>query len=165
MVRKYTLMAVEIERKFQVNKEKWQQVKKPEGSYLRQGYLLTDPEKTIRVRVKKETGYLTIKGKNEGATRAEYEYPIPLIDAEELLDKFASAVISKVRFEIPVAGKIWEVDEFSGDNSGLILAEIELNTEEEKFTLPDWVSEEVTHDKRYYNSQLSMHPYKDWQEA
>ncbi|KAA9346119.1 CYTH domain-containing protein [Adhaeribacter soli] len=156
-------MAVEIERKFLVNKVKWQEVIKPEGSYLRQGYLLTDPEKTIRVRVKKETGYLTIKGKNEGATRAEYEYPIPVKDAEELLDKFASACITKVRYEIPVDGKVWEVDEFSGENAGLILAEIELNAEEESFTLPDWVSEEVTHDKRYYNSQLSLLPYKDWQ--
>lgn len=155
-------MGLEIERKFLVNQTKWQELVKPAGSILRQGYLLTDPNKTIRVRIKDEAGFLTIKGKTVGASRPEYEYQIPKQDAEELLNNFASAVISKVRYEIEVGGKTWEVDEFSGDNEGLLLAEIELESEADTFELPEWAAEEVTHEKRYYNSQLSLYPFKNW---
>ena len=155
-------MGIEIERKFLIKANLWQQLPKPAGKYLRQGYLLSDPEKTVRVRVKEGTGYITIKGKTEGASRPEYEYQIPVKDAEELLDSFTISCISKVRYEIPVAGKLWEVDEFSGENAGLILAEIELTQEDEDFTLPEWVDQEVTADRRFYNSQLIENPYKNW---
>jgi adenylate cyclase len=155
-------MGVEIERKFLVKPDLWQNVPKPEGKYLRQGYLVTDPEKTIRVRVKEDSGYLTIKGKSEGATRDEFEYPIPKADAEELLDKFAGVCIAKIRYEIPVAGKLWEIDEFRGENEGLLVAEIELTDEAENFTLPEWAGAEVTGDLKYYNSRLTQFPYKNW---
>jgi|ERR1043165_220210 CYTH domain-containing protein len=155
-------MGVEIERKFLVNKEKWQRAEKPAPSFYNQGYLSTDPNKTIRVRQTETTGYLTIKGLNSGATRAEYEYEIPQKDAGELLDKFAATAISKKRYKIMFAGKLWEVDEFTGDNEGLIVAEIELKSETEEFETPDWVDHEVTMQEKYYNSNLSLHPYKNW---
>lgn len=155
-------MGVEIERKFLVDHAKWQQLAKPECMVIRQGYLLKDPEKTIRVRVKDELSYITIKGKTEGISRSEYEYQIPLNDGNELLSAFCEAVINKIRYCIVFACKLWEVDVFSGDNEGLIMAEIELNDEHEMFDLPDWITTEVTHDKRYYNSNLSVSPYKSW---
>ena len=155
-------MGQEIERKYLVNKDKWQRIHKGPGQLYRQGYILTDPQKTIRVRIADSQGWLTIKGLSVSATRPEYEYPIPPQDAEELLDKFAAAVITKVRFRIPFKNKTWEVDEFLSDNAGLVIAEIELASEDEHFDLPDWVDQEVTSEEKYYNSNLSVNPYKNW---
>ncbi|QBO57235.1 CYTH domain-containing protein [Chryseobacterium salivictor] len=155
-------MGIEIERKFLVNKTKWQQVEKPAGEFYRQGYLLTDPNKTIRVRQTSDKGFLTIKGISVGATRAEYEYEVPVGEAKELLDQFCVAELSKIRFKISVGQHVWEVDEFLGNNTGLLVAEIELTSEDEIFTLPDWIDSEVTGDEKYYNSNLVTHPYKDW---
>ncbi len=155
-------MGKEIERKFLVDHDKWNLLAKPIGRLLRQGYLLTDPEKTIRVRQTANKGYLTIKGKNIGASRLEYEYEIPVEEAEELLAQFAVSELSKTRYVIAFAGKNWEVDEFSGDNAGLIVAEIELNDEDEAFEIPDWITKEVTSEEKYYNSNLTLVPYKNW---
>jgi len=155
-------MGKEIERKFLINPAKWAELIKPAGKQLRQGYILGDPNKTIRVRVTADKGWLTIKGISTGATRLEYEYEIPLGDAVELLDNFAENELKKTRYENTFEGKLWEVDVFSGENEGLIVAEIELTSEDEKFELPDWVSEEVTHEKKYYNSNLTTYPFKNW---
>lgn len=155
-------MGQEIERKYLINLDKWQQLEKPGGQLYRQGYILTDPDKTIRVRQAAGKGYLTIKGLTVGASRPEYEYEIPFDDAGELLDKFSLAELSKIRYKIPLDGKVWEVDEFLGDNKGLIVAEIELGDEEDRFTVPEWVGEEVTGQEKYYNSKLTANPYKNW---
>ena len=155
-------MAVEIERKYLVHIEKWNRIDKGKKHFYRQGYLLTDPAKTIRVRVTGESGFITIKGKSVGASRQEYEYVIPKQDAIELLNQFCSSDVSKFRYIIPFAGKVWEVDEFLDANEGLIVAEIELSTENEKFETPEWISEEVTGIEKYYNSNLSKRPFKEW---
>jgi adenylate cyclase len=155
-------MGVEIERKFLVDHDRWKQLQKPQGLIIRQGYMLKDAAKTIRIRVKDDLSYITIKGKTEGISRSEYEYAIPLKDGNELLAAFCDAVVDKVRYCINFAGKLWEVDVFNGDNEGLIVAEIELDHDQEAFELPDWVATEVTDDSRYYNSNLSVNPYKNW---
>ena len=155
-------MPLEIERKFLVRKELWRQCDKPSGELFRQGYLLTDPTKTIRVRQTSEKGFITIKGISVGATRAEYEYEIPVSEAEELLNHFSGSELSKKRFKILFEGKLWEVDEFLGDNEGLIVAEIELQTEDEMFSKPHWIDVEVTSEEKYYNSNLTLNPYKNW---
>jgi CYTH domain-containing protein len=155
-------MGIEIERKFLVNKEKWRELLKGENSLFRQGYILSDPEKTIRVRLTDSTGHLTIKGLTVGASRAEYEYAIPKEDAQQLLDNFCDSELSKIRYYITYDGKLWEVDEFLGRNEGLIVAEIELTDENEPFSLPDWVDREVTSEKKYSNSNLATNPYKSW---
>ncbi|WP_417431559.1 CYTH domain-containing protein [Halpernia sp.] len=157
-------MPTEIERKFLVDKNKWQKEKKPTGELFRQGYLFTDPNKTIRVRQTSEKGFLTIKGISIGATRTEYEYEIPLKEAEELLDYFAVSELSKIRYIINFENKLWEIDEFLDENEGLIIAEIELKSEDENFKLPDWIDREVTSDQKYYNSNLTLNPCKDWKE-
>jgi adenylate cyclase len=145
-----------------VNHRQWQQLDKPDGQLYRQGYLLTDPNKTIRVRQTPDKGFLTIKGLSVGATRPEYEYEIPHDEAKELLDNFSISELSKVRYKILFDNKIWEVDEFLGDNLGLIVAEIELTSEEESFSIPSWVAQEVTGEEKYYNSNLTIAPYKSW---
>jgi len=155
-------MPKEIERKFLLHADKWQQLIRPAGQHYWQGYLLTDPQKTIRVRATDTHGYITIKGPNTGATRDEYEYEIPVQEANELLDKFALSELSKVRYKIPFHGHIWEVDEFLGNNAGLMVAEIELASEDEQFDVPEWIAREVTGDERYYNSNLTLRPFKDW---
>lgn len=155
-------MGIEIERKFLVNKEKWSKVVKDKQSLYRQGYMLSEPGKTIRVRLTDTSGYITIKGKTVGISKAEFEYAIPKEDAVQLLDNFCSSEISKVRYFITYEKKLWEVDEFSGANEGLMVAEIELQSEEEVFAKPDWVTEEVTADKRYSNSNLAVKPYRNW---
>jgi adenylate cyclase len=155
-------MAVEIERKFLIKKDKWQEATKGNGQLYKQGYILTDPAKTIRIRIMGDEAFLTIKGKSVGASRPEFEYGIPKQDAEELLNNFCAAVISKTRFKVLYGNHIWEVDEFSGDNAGLVVAEIELENEQEHFEKPDWLDVEVTEDKRYFNSNLSINPYKNW---
>ena len=125
---------------------------------------MNNPDKTIRVRLTDNKGFITIKGLSTGASRKEFEYPIPEKDAKELLDNFCTTRISKIRNKISYKGKLWEVDEFLDNNAGLIVAEIELSMEQEKFELPDWIANEVTGESKYYNSNLSRHPYKDWKQ-
>ena len=155
-------MGIEIERKYLVNKEKWNKITKTDKQFIRQGYLLIDPHKTIRVRLTDTHGFITIKGITQGATRAEFEYKIPKQDALQLLDMFAKADVIKIRYKVEFKNKIWEVDEFLGDNLGLIVAEIELTNENEQYELPDWVEQDVTEEGKYYNSNLSVNPYKNW---
>ena len=157
-------MPKEIERKFLIDIEKWNNAEKPAGNHFRQGYLVTDPQKTIRVRLTDSKGFLTIKGITEGATRAEYEYAIPASDAKELLDNFSVSELSKIRYNIEFKNKTWEVDEFLGDNKGLFIAEIELESEDEVVEMPNWVTKEVTGDIRYYNANLTINPYKNWKQ-
>lgn len=155
-------MSIEIERKYLVDIDKWNKLAKGNKQFYRQGYISTDPEKTIRVRVSDENGSITIKGITTGASRLEYEYTIPKQDAIDLLDRFCSSDISKFRYLIPFAGKVWEVDEFVGANEGLIIAEIELSSEEESFETPPWVTQEVTGDEKYYNSNLAQKSFNEW---
>jgi adenylate cyclase len=155
-------MPRETEHKYLVRKDLWYAVHKPAGVNIRQGYLQADPEKTIRIRTTGAAATLTIKGPSRNATRSEYEYPIPPGEADELLQLCTNQIIEKVRYRIGYAGKIWEVDEFFGENEGLILAEIELTFEEEKYGKPAWAGEEVTTDPRYYNAYLAIHPFSGW---
>lgn len=155
-------MALEIERKFLVDIDRWNQEKKGSGKLYKQGYILTDPEKTIRVRLTDTDGYLTIKGLSHGPTRQEFEYLIPPEEALELLHNFASKVVEKIRYRVRLGDKTWEVDEFLGLNKGLVIAEIELAFENESFEHPAWLGEEVTDDSRYYNSNLAQRPYSQW---
>ena len=157
-------MAIEIERKFIVNKELWEKVDKPAGNSLVQGYIHSDGNKTIRIRTANKKGFITIKGKSsaDGLSRAEFEYEIPESDALELLNLFTDKAINKIRYKILFEGFIWEVDIFEGNNSGLIIAEIELQSEEQSFTKPDWIAQEVTGDIRFYNSYLINNPFINW---
>ncbi|MES2299978.1 MAG: CYTH domain-containing protein [Pseudomonadota bacterium] len=154
-------MGVEIERKFLLRGEAWRALGQP--VLLRQAYLSSDPARVVRVRTQGERAFLTIKGPSVGAVRAEWEYPIPLADANEMIEHMCeSAPIEKYRRRIAHAGHVWEVDEFLGANAGLVVAEIELESEDQVFDKPDWVGEEVTSDARYFNSNLLRHPYTDW---
>ncbi|MFP5390615.1 MAG: CYTH domain-containing protein [Gammaproteobacteria bacterium] len=154
-------MGVEIERKFLLKGDGWRQLGQP--VLLRQGYLSSQADRVVRVRIEGEGAMLTIKGRSSGATRGEWEYPIPLADAAELLDGLCEQpLIEKYRRRIEFAGHVWEVDEFLGANAGLAFAEIELGAEDEAFDKPDWIGEEVTHDARYYNSSLIKHPFSSW---
>jgi adenylate cyclase len=155
-------MGVEIERKFLVHHDKWSQIQKPAGTHYRQGYVLNDDKRTIRVRTTDKAGYITFKGASSGISRSEFEYTIPVEDGIQLLDGFATSEVEKVRYCIDFEGNTWEVDEFLGDNAGLITAEIELDHEEQTFTKPNWVAAEVSDQAKYYNSSLSTHPFKDW---
>lgn len=157
-------MAKEIERKFLVDYEKWKLVKKPKGEPFQQGYLLAEKSKSIRVRQTPTTAFLTIKGATKGATRTEFEYEIPYDEATELLNQFSIAELTKIRYKMEFEGKLWEVDEFLGENEGLWIAEIELQSEDEEFKTPDWVGEEVTTDARYYNANLVQTPFTKWKE-
>jgi CYTH domain-containing protein len=155
-------MGVEIERKFLVDHEKWKRLVKPAGTHYRQGYLLNDDHRTIRIRITDKQGFITFKGASSGISRKEYEYKIPIEDGVELLDEFAVSEVEKIRYKITHVGKLWEIDEFLGDNEGLIMAEIELKSEDEQFELPEWITHDVSDDDRYYNSSLSIHPFKKW---
>jgi CYTH domain-containing protein len=155
-------MATEIERKFLVKDDAWRSLGR--GTTYRQGYIYTENWTTVRVRLAGERGYLTIKGKRVGAARAEFEYPIPREDAEIMLETLCDRpLIEKVRYRVFHGDLVWEVDEFRGENAGLILAEVELAAENQAISLPDWIGKEVTDDLRYYNSYLARHPYRDWQ--
>lgn len=145
---------MEIERKFLVDKEKWALVEKPAPKQIVQAYLVNTPDKTVRVRIKGDKGFLTIKGATIGITRSEFEYEIPLDDAKQLIAQFAEKVIDKQRYEINVGNHLWEIDEFHGKLEGFILAEIELESEDEKFALPEWVTTDVSTDPEYFNSKL-----------
>jgi len=156
-------MPKEIERKFLVN---FNEIALPEnGENIKQGYFpIADNVKTVvRIRVKASNAYLTIKGENKGAVRAEYEYAIPVNEAVEMLEDMChKPFIDKTRYEIIVDNHIWEIDIFHGENKGLVIAEIELSEESDKFDLPGWVGKEVTNDPRYYNSNLLLNPYRKW---
>jgi CYTH domain-containing protein len=154
-------MAIEIERKFLVKGVAWRSL--GAGTLYCQGYLSTRKDCSVRVRLVGEQGYLTIKGLTEGYSRAEYEYLIPAEDARELLHQLCDRpLIEKTRYKIEYAGLIWEVDEFAGENQGLIIAEVELPDENHSVDLPDWVGQEVTDDPRYFNVNLAQHPYREW---
>ncbi len=155
-------MGVEIEKKFLVDHDKWDKVNKPDGTHYRQGYLLSSERQTIRVRVSETKGYINLKSAMSSLSRKEFEYEIPLEDGLEILDLFAKNGTEKVRYRIPHVGKTWEVDVFKGDNAGLIVAELEMESEDEVIELPDWVTKEVTDDDRYANSSLAKHPFKEW---
>jgi len=154
---------IEIERKFLVKSEGF---KKQASSKKRivQGFLNTHPERTVRVRIKGDSAFLTIKGKSNdsGTSRFEWEKQIDIHDAEALLDLCEAGILEKTRYEIPSGKHIYEVDEFQGKNQGLLIAEIELNSEDEVFEKPNWLGKEVTGDVKYYNSQLSKQPSKTW---
>ncbi|MDX1271541.1 CYTH domain-containing protein [Bizionia paragorgiae] len=154
---------IEIERKFLVQSSDYK-VQAFKQTVIIQGFLNTHKERTVRVRLKGDKGFLTVKGQstNDGVSRFEWEKEISKTDAESLLQLCEPGIISKVRFEVKVGQHIFEIDEFSGDNEGLVVAEIELSSENETFEKPDWLGDEVTGDIRYYNSQLSSYPYRQW---
>ena len=153
---------VEIERKFLVNSHAFKKVAFKQ-SRIKQCYLSSIPERTVRIRIKGDRAYITIKGASNdtGLSRFEWEKEIPVHEAEELLHLCEKGIIDKTRFEIKIDNHIYEVDEFYGENHGLVIAEIELQYETETFQKPNWLGKEVTNDERYYNAYLSIHPYKD----
>ena len=152
-------MAIEIERKFLVSGTNWRQ---SDGVRYLQGYLSLDNERTVRVRLTEKQAFLCVKGISTGASRIEFEYEIPSDDAEQLLKLCAGSIIQKVRHTVIYVSLKWEIDEFLGDNEGLVLAEVELESENQIFEKPEWVGMEVTHDPRYFNSNLAANPYKNW---
>jgi adenylate cyclase len=154
-------MAKEIERKFLVKGEKWKAAVK--GTIYRQGYLSSVKERVVRVRTIENKGFLTIKGITKGVSRSEFEYEISVEDANTMLDEICEKpIIEKKRYKIPVSGLIFEVDEFFGENEGLVVAEVELTDEKQKIDFPSWIGTEVSGDPRYFNSNLIQHPYKKW---
>ena len=157
-------MGEELERKFLVVGDDWRE--QAQGTHYRQGFLSTVPERTVRVRVAAEQAWITVKGVAEGLRRPEFEYEIPVADAQEMLDRLCERpLIEKHRYKVTVAGHLWEIDVFEGDNDGLILAEIELQSEDEAFETPSWLGEEVTGDPRYFNANLVSQPYRTWAET
>jgi len=155
-------MAVEIERKFLVRGASWRDRVLSETRLL-QGYLSADPGLTVRARIRGETAFLTLKGRTRGISRAEFEYPIPVADAEAMLrDLAVSPLIEKTRFRVACGDHVWDLDVFAGENAGLVLAEIELESEDAPFEHPDWLGEEVSDDPRYYNVNLASHPFGRW---
>lgn len=154
-------MGVEIERKFLIDETKLPTLQN--GYTIKQGYIQTIDHTTVRIRVRGQEAFLTIKGKSQGASRLEFEYPIPLNDAEEMLTNLCHASrVEKTRYLIEYEGLTWEVDIFEGSNKGLMIAEIELKREDEAFPLPEWVTKEVTEDVRYFNANLVERPYTSW---
>jgi adenylate cyclase len=164
-------MGKEIERKYLVNKVEWQEYKEyfpntPQNLGIKycQGYLPTNDATTVRLRIIDDRGYLTIKSKTVGITRSEFEYSIPVEDAQEMLDTLCSKpLIEKVRYKITHGDLVWEVDEFLGDNAGLIIAEVELENEQQEVDLPAWIEREVN-DPKYFNSSLVKYPYSQWED-
>lgn len=153
-------MGKEIERKFLVRGDSWRQ---GTGIHVRQGYISSDEKHSVRVRATSVGAYLTVKGTSRGAARSEFEYEIPMSDAEELLESICiKPLIEKVRYRIAYSGFTWEVDEFLGENRGLVIAEIELEREDQGFEKPEWIGAEVTGDHRYYNVNLVANPYTKW---
>lgn len=154
-------MAVEIERKFLVKGDNWRSL--GTGTLYRQGYISTHNGTTVRVRLVGNQGYLTLKGKSVGFSRAEYEYPISPEDAQEMLDNLCDRpLIEKTRYKINFAGLIWEVDEFWGENEGLIVAEVEMTDENQVVDLPDWTDREVSNEDKYFNVNLFRYPFQQW---
>jgi len=154
-------MAIEIERKFKVISSEYKQLGKP--LYCKQGYLNIPHEPFIRVRIMEGKAYLTLKGNNKGISRLEFEYEIPIRDANDLLSNFCSTpLIKKNRYTISIETTIWEIDEFLAENSGLVIAEVELSSEKTNFVKPDWIGQEISNDTKYYNYNLAQHPYSKW---
>ena len=157
-------MPTEIERKFKVTSDEYKQLCKPLN--CKQGYLDIQDEPLVRVRIMGEKAYLTLKGKNEGIRRLEFEYEIPVTDANELFSNFCSTMlIEKNRYILSIEETIWEVDEFLGENSGLVIAEVELSSEDANFSKPSWIGQEVSHYRKYYNYKLIEFPYSKWNEV
>jgi adenylate cyclase len=148
---------LEIERKFLVKANFHEALRNVEGVFIKQGYLSSKPEVTVRIRIKGEQAFLTVKGKTTGISRTEVETPIALSAANDLFDAFIENEVQKIRREVVFEGKLWEVDEFLGRHKGLWLAEIELKSEIEDFTMPEWLENEVSNDARYFNSNLAEH--------
>jgi adenylate cyclase len=154
-------MGTEVERKYLVAGNAWRGL--AHGAHYRQGYLNSDPERTVRIRSADAKAYITIKGVTVGATRAEYEYEIPLADAEAMFDTLVERpIIEKRRYEIPYGEVVVQVDEFLGENAGLVVAEVELMAEDQVFEKPSWLGDDVTGDPRYYNASLVRYPYSQW---
>ncbi len=153
-------MGHEIERKFLPRNDQWRG--RGDAIEIRQGYLHTEPGRSVRVRIAGPQAFLTIKGPVRGASRLEFEYGIPLRDASELMRLCTGSIIEKTRHRIPVGNLVWEVDEFAGENAGLILMEVELESENQAVDLPGWVGREVTGDPRFFNGALSRHPFRRW---
>ena len=157
-------MGIEIERKFLVVNDDYKLNAKSAVFY--QGYLSSTKEATVRVRIGGDQGFITVKGKSKGITRAEFEYPIPVDDAKTILDTMCGkSIIHKRRYITVYDGFTWEVDEFYDANQGLVIAEIELTSEEQPFAKPHWLGKEVSNDIRYYNSNLIKHPFKEWKDG
>lgn len=154
-------MSIEIERKYLVKGDDWK--KQGKGQLYQQGYLSSHPDRAVRVRTVEDRGYLTIKGRTAGASRAEYEYSIPYPDAQAMLQHLCEQpILEKYRYRIVYEGVVWEVDEFQGENLGLVVAEVELNAVNQAILLPAWVDKEVTDEARYYNANLFKHPFSKW---
>jgi len=154
-------LAHEIERKFLIVNEEWR--KHTTGILYRQGYLSTAPERTVRVRVIGDKAYFTVKGITKGLTRMEFEYEIPVADANQMLDTLCEQpIIEKLRYELDFANLTWEIDEYLGENHGLLIAELELDHEQQVFSLPSWVGIEVSDDPKYYNANLVANPFSKW---
>lgn len=155
-------MATEIERKFLVTNDSWKKEVTSTAEYT-QGYLATERSCSIRIRVEQDRASLNIKSATLGISRNEYDYPIPLSEANEILqDLCIKPLLKKTRYHVPHGTHVWEIDVFDGDNKGLVVAEIELETQDELFSRPDWLGEEVSDDPRYYNVSLVDHPYSKW---
>ena len=154
-------MPLEIERKFLVDNSDWK-LKIQREIPIKQGYLNSTPDRTVRVRIAGEKSWITIKGKTIHTSRKEFEYEIPLNEALELIQMCERPLIEKTRYEILENGKLWEIDVFDGENNGLIVAEIELKSESEKFTFPKWLGKEVSHENKYYNASLIKNPFQNW---
>lgn len=155
-------MAIEIERKYLLANESWrEQVQSSQP--MRQGYMIGSEKASVRVRISGNSAKLNIKSAELGITRKEYEVDLPLDDAREILDSLCQKpVLEKTRYLVPMGKHTWEIDEFEGENQGLIVAEIELSSVDEEFAKPDWLGAEVSDDPRYYNVSLAKHPYKNW---
>jgi len=154
-------MGIEIERKFLVQGEDWRAG--AVGTGYRQGFLNRAQERTVRIRTDGTRGFITVKGPSVGPVRREFEYEIPVEDADAILEELCEKpIIEKIRYRIPRGNHTWEIDEFLGENEGLIVAEIELSQADESFTRPPWLGREVTGDPRYFNANLVSHPYRQW---
>lgn len=155
-------MGVEIERKFLLRNSDWKYLA-DEGQIIKQGYLNLDKERTVRIRTRNDVGFLTIKGQTVNTTRLEFEYEIPIDDANQLLRLCEKSIIEKTRYLVENEGSIWEVDVFEGENKGLEVAEIELESEDQAFEIPHWIGKEVSSEVRYYNSSLIEQPFHNWE--
>ena len=154
-------MATEIERKFLVRDSSWQD-QAYRSTPMRQGYLVSDEIRSVRVRIAGDKAQINIKSGTLGVSRSEFEYAIPLDDAREILAALCGAKVEKVRHLVRYGGLVWEIDVFEGDNAGLVVAEVELDAADQAIDMPPWAGQDVSEDLRYYNSELARHPYKDW---
>lgn len=154
-------MGQEIERKFLITGQAWRAI--ATSTLYRQGYLPTQDQRTVRIRIAGEQGYLTLKGPAVGIVRPEFEYPIPLADAADMLEQLCEPpLIEKIRHQVPIGDLVWEIDEFLGANAGLVVAEVELPAADYPLSLPDWIGAEVTADPRYLNANLVKTPFCQW---